>query len=559
MINWKLTEEKYNIKQDSKLPFVIIVNCDDCGKEQTRKISRPSHLEKVNVRCRACALNDPITKEKSRQAALKHWVNNGEKLREKLSKLTKKQWEDPEFRKKVQENSKKIWEDPIRREKMSKIRTDEDCLKRLIERNKILKPNPKKISNIVKERWVGIKSNAEVFQALKDNMSSRTKELWKNPVNREKFVCALKKTWEKDSFRSRIVESSKSLWKNKEYREKLLSIFRSEEFRLKASEIAHKLWCNESYRKKMLNNTKVSSLQITIYSILEDLNVKFYRERAHSESDPETMIGPYRFDCVVPRKDRTTLLIECQGDYWHSIPKAIIRDEQKASYIANNFPHKYEIKYLWEHEFGERDRITSTLKYWLGLDEPEKISYDFNQVIIKQCAAKEYRLLLAKYHYLSLGTRGGIAWGAFLGDVLIGVCIFSTPIRQNIHSRLGACIEEVKELSRLCIHPNYRMKNFASWFISKCVSKLSKATKLVISYCDTTYNHDGTIYKASNFTFDGEVRRDYWYISEDGWAKHKKTLYNQARSLGITEADCAKRFNYTKVYGGKKLRFIYWR
>jgi hypothetical protein len=439
---------------------------------------------------------------------------------------------------------------------MSKIRTEEYC-KKLAERNKIIKPNPEKISNISKERWIKIKNNPEAFQAFKDNISSRTKERWKNPISREKFVCALKKMWKNDDFRNKITESTTNLWKNEEYREKLLSIFRSEEFRLKASETAYKLWHTESYKRKMFNNAKVSSIQMILYSMLEDLNVKFYRERESGKSDPETMIGPYKFDCVVPRKDKTTLLIECQGDYWHSTPKAVIRDEQKASYVANNFSGKYEIKYLWEHEFGEKDRIISTLKYWLGLDEPEKVSYDLNQVVIRQCAAKEYRLLLAKYHYLSLGTRGGIAWGAFLGDVLIGVCVFSTPIRQNVHSRLGVCINEVKELSRLCIHPSYRVKNFASWFISRCVSQLSKSVKLVISYCDTTYNHDGAVYRASNFTLDGEVRRDYWYVNEDGWVMHKKTLYNKARSFGITEADYANRFNYRKVYGGKKLRFIY--
>jgi hypothetical protein len=82
---------------------------------------------------------------------------------------------------------------------------------------------------------------------------------------------------------------------------------------------------------------------------------------------------------------------------------------------------------------------------------------------------------------------------------------------------------------------------------------------MIISYCDTTYNHDGAIYKACNFTLDGEVDPDYWYSSPDGWIMHKKTLYNHARSLKMDETSFAEKLGYKKVWGSKKLRFIFCR
>jgi hypothetical protein len=145
------------------------------------------------------------------------------------------------------------------------------------------------------------------------------------------------------------------------------------------------------------------------------------------------------------------------------------------------------------------------------------------------------------------------SYGAYLGDELIAVCVFSPLVRHN----LPWDKESSRELSRLCIHPRYQKKNFASWFVSRCMKSLDPKYKTIISYCDTTFNHDGAIYKACNFRLDGEVKPDYWYVSDDGWTMHKKTLYNHAKKMSLTEREFAELHGYRKIYGDKKLRFVY--
>lgn len=294
-------------------------------------------------------------------------------------------------------------------------------------------------------------------------------------------------------------------------------------------------------------------MQTALYSILDDLGVKYYREYEDKPDDPETIIGPHEFDCVIPRNDKPDLLIECQGDYWHSRDSAKWRDCSKASYISNNFSDRYELKYLWEHEFKCKDKIVELLKYWLGMSEVELIDFEFGDVEIKKAAASDYRLLLSKYHYLPNAGKGGIAYGAYLGDELIAVCVFSLLVRQN----LPWDNRSTRELSRLCIHPRYQRVNFASWFVSRCIRELDSRFGTVISYCDTTFNHDGAVYKACNFKLDGVVKPDYWYVSEDGWIMHKRTLYGHARKFGLGERDYAELNGYKRVFGGEKLRFIY--
>ncbi|MBD3350019.1 MAG: hypothetical protein GF364_00855 [Candidatus Lokiarchaeota archaeon] len=330
------------------------------------------------------------------------------------------------------------------------------------------------------------------------------------------------------------------------------------ELRQKLSLGTKKLWEQDKYRsvqaiKRSEQSWSISSIQSQLYEMLDDLGVKYYREHDDKPNDSETVIGPYNFDCVVPVSEKV-LLIECQGDYWHSISKAVIKDEQKKSYINNNFSN-YELKYLWEHEFRCRDRVFETLKYWLGITQVEICDFSFCDVNIVQINTKTANKLLDKYHYLSGCGRGGIIYGAFYNGNLIAVCSFSSLIRQNLpYDRKTS-----RELSRFCVHPKFQKKNFGSWFISRALKKLPINIKTVISYCDTTFNHDGALYKACNFVEDGEVRPDYWYVDENKWVMHKKTLYSHAMKMGVKETEFAEEYGYERVYGSKKIRYIYLR
>lgn len=331
----------------------------------------------------------------------------------------------------------------------------------------------------------------------------------------------------------------------------------TDELRQQLSEGSKQLWKDDKYRriqseKRAAQSWGVSSIQTQLYEILEDLNIEFFREYDDAPNDPETVIGPYNFDCAIPRKDQPTLLIECHGDYWHSLDKAIIKDNQKKSFIQNNFS-EYELKYLWEHEFKCKDKIYELVKYWVGVSEVELIDFAFDDVQLMKIDVKTANKLLDKYHYLSGCGRGGIVIGAFIGGNLIAVCAFSTLLRGNMPYDK----DKTRELSRFCIHPRYQKKNFGSWMITRCIKMLPAKITTIISYCDTTFNHDGALYKACNFRLDGEVRSDYWYVNEGKWIMHKKTLYNHACKMGLKEREFAEKEGYKRVYGDKKLRFIF--
>ncbi len=302
---------------------------------------------------------------------------------------------------------------------------------------------------------------------------------------------------------------------------------------------------NDDYRKKMAvirsNQPRISSLQLKLYSYLDDLNVKYDKE------GPNTSIGYYVFDCHVPHGNKH-LLIECQGNYWHGSDVAAARDRAKFTYIDRYFPD-YEIMYVWEHEFIAKDRVLDRLKLKLGIDI-QTIDFSFSDLVVKVVETSEVRSFLDQYHYIG-GRRGGIAIVALYHDEIIAAILFSKPVRQN-HSHLFG---EFMELSRLCIHPSYHKKNFGSWFIAKSLPFVP--VNKIVAYADTTVGHSGTVYKASNFTLSHRTPVSYWYVDFDGYVTTKKSLYERAVNLKLTETAYAEKYGYRKKFGGEKLCYVY--
>jgi GNAT superfamily N-acetyltransferase len=350
--------------------------------------------------------------------------------------------------------------------------------------------------------------------------SKAAKKLWNTPELRQKVTESVRQNWQNLEYRERITCASKTKWQDPVYREKLAAV-------------------------KAQQSGQISSIQKMLYSFLDDLNITYYKE------SEQTRIGFYVFDCLIVSGSKK-ILIECQGDYWHSLAKAERNDKSKFTYISRYFP-EYEIMYVWEHEFYCKDRVLDRLKLKLSIGVETK-KFNFKDLTIREINSAETKTFLDLYHYLGK-DRGGKAFGAFDNDLLIATIVFSPPLRQNTAGQFDLIDAEVRELSRLCIHPSYHKKNFASWFIKRALKQID--CKLVVAYADTTVGHNGGIYKASNFKLHHTVPADYWYVDKQGYIMHKRTLYGKAIEMKMIEAEYAESKGYIRKYGGEKLCFVY--
>ena len=107
---------------------------------------------------------------------------------------------------------------------------------------------------------------------------------------------------------------------------------------------------------------------------------------------------------------------------------------------------------------------------------------------------------------------------------MIGAMIYGKIAMANVWKKYAENENELIELKRLCCIDN-TPKNTESFFIGHTLRWLKKNTeiKTVISYADMTYSHEGTIYKASNFTYAGMTAKGK-VIIYNGKRYHDKTI-----------------------------------
>lgn len=375
-----------------------------------------------------------------------------------------------------------------------------------------------------------------LFKLGHDRLTAAAKiasSYWQDPIKRqnilskrdtEEYRSAISHGLTKPDTRKKLSENAKNHWK--------------------------KLWQLPEFREKMakvrsLQTNNISKIQLSLYDYLDDLKIEYKKEHP---------IGPWTFDCYIPSQ---RLLIECQGDYWHSQPKAIRNDKAKSTYISEYFSD-HKILYLFEHDFATKDYVLDRLKYELHLTQPEILMINFKKIEMKVVEATVINEFMYKYHYL--GPRNHATNFAFYyEDKLIACCSYSGVNRKETAIRLGYSPNDIRELCRFCIHPNYHTPNLASNCLAKTIKwiKKNKTWKCLVSFADPAMSHSGTIYRASNWKLDGETFPSYFYINNENFVMHKKTLWNQAIKNKMTEKAYALKFGYTKIETPPKLRFTY--
>jgi hypothetical protein len=140
---------------------------------------------------------------------------------------------------------------------------------------------------------------------------------------------------------------------------------------------------------------------------------------------------------------------------------------------------------------------------------------------------------------------------------LVGVAIYGNPMSRHFNS------SEVIELRRLCLIDD-TPKNTESYFIAKTLKWLEKNTSYtsVVSFADPNHGHSGTIYKASNFHYDGlEKNGNPRVLKFRGREIHMRQVYQKKNGQYTDDAiewqDLIKSGHATVEKQEKKHRYTY--
>lgn len=140
--------------------------------------------------------------------------------------------------------------------------------------------------------------------------------------------------------------------------------------------------------------------------------------------------------------------------------------------------------------------------------------------------------------------------GVWENEKYIGCVLFSRGSNPNLGKEYNLKQIEVCELTRIALTkhetPVTKIIKVAFLFLKKCSPK----TKLVISYADINQGHEGKIYFASNWKYEGIIKSTDQYFYNGKW--------NHQRSAGDKFGKCRhipKEIPRRKIKG--KHKFIY--
>lgn len=175
---------------------------------------------------------------------------------------------------------------------------------------------------------------------------------------------------------------------------------------------------------------------------------------------------------------------------------------------------------------------------------------ELNNIVIKEIDRQILDFFCHELHYLGNSNKGSIYnIGFYHNEELIAIALITNTVRQG--SKING--ESTCELSRFLIVGRHRTKNLASKCLSLLIKfiKSKKKYKWLISFADTGH-HLGTIYKAANFIELGITKPSYNYEGI-----HKKTVYERAKKLDMTEYEYARFFDLERIKEDPKIKFGY--
>jgi len=112
------------------------------------------------------------------------------------------------------------------------------------------------------------------------------------------------------------------------------------------------------------------------------------------------------------------------------------------------------------------------------------------------------------------------SFGWFINDRLVAVCTFGKPANYKLCE--GICGKDhassVYELNRLCRVDD--LTEQLSQFVSACLRRLSVENWIIVSYSDTSMNHNGYVYQACNFIFTGTTKERLDFTGKNGHGRH---------------------------------------
>jgi len=202
------------------------------------------------------------------------------------------------------------------------------------------------------------------------------------------------------------------------------------------------------------------------------------------------------------------------------------------------------------------------LKPWSLFDDDQvfaaEVPITATQTKVEPISAKRAAEVVSLYHYKgALPAVVSFSFGLINQDGgLLGAVTFGPPASPQVaRSVYSGSPRLVTELSRLVISGRVvNRKCLASRLVGGALRALPRP-RLVVSYSDTAYGHEGVVYQATNFIYCGTTRsHDSLYLIPGEGEVHPRVLAHR----GITSPkEWAKEMGFEEVRPSPKHRYVF--
>jgi hypothetical protein len=153
------------------------------------------------------------------------------------------------------------------------------------------------------------------------------------------------------------------------------------------------------------------------------------------------------------------------------------------------------------------------------------------------------------FHYAKkMVTAKTTRIGVWENGKFIGVIIYGRGANNNALKKYGLSADQGCELMRVALTSHTTPVTRIMAISRKMLLKLSPGLKLCISYADPAQGHEGTIYKADNWIYEGLTDKVDYYIDSKGEELHwRKARFAQKRGEKLE-----------MFYKPGKHKYIYW-
>ena len=172
---------------------------------------------------------------------------------------------------------------------------------------------------------------------------------------------------------------------------------------------------------------------------------------------------------------------------------------------------------------------------------------------VKQITNKDTYWFLLNIHYAKRIPSISFSYGLFESNELVGVVCYGTPASSTLCR--GICGDKwqkaVLELNRLVLLNN--KPNEASRLVGASL-KMLPTPRIIVSFADTSQNHSGTVYQATNFHYTGLSAK-----FRDPRVKGLEHQHHATYAHGLTNKQVIEKYGADNVYfvqRSRKHRYI---